>query len=69
MSSARGFFDADAFEVDCPDCGSTVKTTVRAARRRRSVRCPAGHTVQIEGSHFDRSMRRAEKSLDKMFRS
>jgi hypothetical protein len=66
--SARGFLDDAEFEFDCPECGRTVRTTVGDGRRNRSIRCPGGHTIEVEGSGLDRATRDAERQLDRLTR-
>lgn len=68
MPNARGFLDDAEFEFSCPECGRTVKTTVGAGRRNRSIRCSSGHTITVDGSQLDRATRDAERSLDKVMR-
>lgn len=64
MSSARGFLDDAPLEFPCPKCGRNVKTTVGAGRRNRSIACPGGHTIQVDGAGLDRGAKQFEKSLD-----
>lgn len=47
---ARGILDMAELEFKCPKCRRKVKTTVGAGRRNRSIRCPSGHTIEVEGS-------------------
>lgn len=57
--------DDAEFEFKCPECGRTLKTTVGSGRRNRSIRCPGGHTINVDGSGLDKATREAEKSLNK----
>ena len=68
MSSARGFMDDAPIEAHCPQCGRKVKTTVRASRRGRSMRCPGGHRIEVDGSGLDRETRKVERELNKVLR-
>lgn len=66
--NARGFLDHAPLEWPCPECGRTIKTTVGDGRRNRSIRCPGGHTIEVEGSDLDRATRRMEQSVDRILR-
>jgi hypothetical protein len=66
--SARGFLDDAEFEFDCPDCGRTVRTTIGDSRRNRSIPCPGGHTIEVDGSDLDRATRDAERQFDRLTR-
>lgn len=68
MSNARGLMDGAPIEAHCPQCGRKVKTTVGAARRGRSVRCPGGHPISVDGSDLDRGTRKVERELNKALR-
>ncbi len=67
-SKAKGFLDDTPLEVPCPDCGRKVKTTVGDGRRNRSIRCPGGHLIEVEGSSLDSATRKVEQSVDKVLR-
>lgn len=68
MSKASGFLDDHPLEWPCPECGRTVKTTVGDGRRNRSIRCPGGHFIEVEGSSLDKATREAEQAIDKIMR-
>ncbi len=68
MSNARGFLDDAPIEFDCPKCGRTVKTTVGDGRRNKPIRCPGGHTINVEGNDLDRETRKVEKRIDDLTR-
>lgn len=68
MSKATGFIDDAPLEFPCPECGRNVKTTVGEGRRNRSIRCPGGHTIEVEGSGLDSATRQMEQKLDKIMR-
>ena len=38
----------EKIELDCPECGARVKTTVREAEKGK-VRCPRGHEFAVMG--------------------
>jgi hypothetical protein len=40
--------DDDVVELECPECGATVKTTVKQAEKGK-VRCPNGHEFVVMG--------------------
>ena len=40
--------DKDVVELECPECGATVKTTVKQAEKGK-VRCPNGHEFVVMG--------------------
>jgi peptide subunit release factor 1 (eRF1) len=40
--------DADKVELECPQCGAKVKTTVKEAEKGK-VRCPNGHEFSVMG--------------------
>jgi hypothetical protein len=40
--------DNDVVELECPECGATVKTTVKQAEKG-TVRCPNGHEFAVMG--------------------
>ena len=63
-NSARGFLDDESIEIPCPACGRRVKTTVGAGRRSPTIQCPGGHTINVEGSGFDREVIKAEKAVE-----
>lgn len=63
-----GFLDKAAISFSCPKCGRAVKTTVGAGRRSRSVRCPGGHMIEVDGSQLNRAAREAEASLERTMR-
>jgi DNA-directed RNA polymerase subunit RPC12/RpoP len=63
-----GFVDNRNVEVRCPKCGRTVKQTIGDARRSRSIRCPGGHTINVDGSQLDRGTRQVEKAHDDLMR-
>ncbi|HLK35840.1 MAG TPA: hypothetical protein VKU41_03740 [Polyangiaceae bacterium] len=39
----------DTVELECPECGARVETTVAQAQQGR-VRCPNGHVVVVLGA-------------------
>ena len=47
MSMLGGKND-EKIELDCPECGAKVKTTVREAEKGK-VRCPRGHEFAVMG--------------------
>lgn len=68
MSSANGFLDGAPLEFPCPECGRKVKTSVGDGRRNRSIRCPGGHTIIVDGSDLDRGATQVEKTLNDMMK-
>ena len=68
MSSARGFLDKTKIDLDCPECGQKVAQTIGEARRNRSIRCPGGHTIEVDGSQLDRETRKIEQQLGRLGR-
>lgn len=58
-----GFLDNSSLEIDCPVCGSRVRTTIGRARRSPTVRCPRGHAIKVEASQFDRELRKTDRAL------
>jgi hypothetical protein len=68
MSTARGFLDKAEFEFGCPSCGRNVKTTIGDGRRNRTIRCPCGQNINVDGSDLDRGTRQVEQEMDKLFR-
>jgi hypothetical protein len=36
-------------ELECPECGASVRTTVKAAEKGK-VRCPRGHEFDVMGA-------------------
>jgi hypothetical protein len=40
--------DKETVEIECPECGALVKTTVKEAERGK-VRCPRGHEFAVMG--------------------
>ena len=38
----------DVVELECPECGATVKTTAKQAEKGK-VRCPNGHEFAVMG--------------------
>jgi hypothetical protein len=40
--------DKETVEIECPVCGTTVKTTAKEAQKGK-VRCPRGHEVAVMG--------------------
>lgn len=65
---ATGVIDDAPLEFPCPECGRNVKTTVGEGRRNRSIRCPGGHTIEVEGSSLDSATQKVEQSVDKVLR-
>lgn len=51
-------------DIDCPECGAKIKTTIGAVAAQKTVRCRRGHHVKLidEG----RGMRSAKRSLDNL---
>jgi DNA-directed RNA polymerase subunit RPC12/RpoP len=64
---ARGFLDKEEISFPCPKCGRTVKQRIGDGRTNRSIRCPGGHTIHVDGTDLDRGTRQVEQSLDKLF--
>lgn len=54
-------------EVNCPDCGATVKVTLQDVAKHRSVRCRRGHrfTLKDDGG----GARKTQRSLDDLDRA
>lgn len=40
----------------------------RLARRSRSMRCPGGHSISVDGSDLDHGTRKVERELTKVLR-
>ena len=40
--------DSDTVDLECPECGARVHTTVKAAEKGK-VRCPRGHEFAVMG--------------------
>lgn len=40
-----------------------MKTTIGAARRSPKLRCPNGHEIEVDASHFDRELKKVDRSL------
>jgi hypothetical protein len=40
--------DKEGVELECPECGALVKTTVKEAEKGK-VRCPRGHEFVVMG--------------------
>lgn len=58
-----GFLDKTPLELDCPSCGRKVKTTIGAARRSPTLRCPSGHQIEVDASQFDRELKQVDRSF------
>lgn len=55
------------FEIDCPECGVPIKTSVKAVSQQKTVRCRRGHAVRlVDEGH---GMRKAEKAMDDLDRT
>ncbi len=67
--SARGFLDKTEISFPCPECGRTLRQTIGAGRRGRSIRCSGGHTVQVDGRELDRETRKVEQQIDRLGRA
>jgi Zn finger protein HypA/HybF involved in hydrogenase expression len=68
MPDAKGIIDRAPIEFECPECNRKVKTTIGEARRNRSIRCPGGHTIKVDGSQLDRETRKIEQQLGRVGR-
>lgn len=68
MAGARGFMDGGEISFPCPRCGRNLKQTVGQGRRNRPIRCPGGHTVEVDGSSLNRATKQAEKAVDDIMR-
>jgi transposase len=51
----------DKMEIECPDCGSTVRFTLDDVAKQRTVRCSRGHLVKLEDEGG--GARKASKAL------
>lgn len=58
-----GLLDQTPLELECPSCGGKVRTTIGAARRSPTLRCPSGHEIKVDASQFDRELKQADRSL------
>ena len=61
-----GFFDAAEVEVNCPKCSSRIRIRLGDVRRRAKVRCPQGHSAQLEES--GNGLAEADRALDQFRR-
>lgn len=54
-------------DLDCPECGSTVKVTSAQVAAQRTVRCRRGHAIKLQddGGGF----RKVQRSLDDLDRT
>jgi hypothetical protein len=41
--------EEDTVELECPECGASVKTTAKEAEKGK-VRCPRGHEFAVMGA-------------------
>jgi DNA-directed RNA polymerase subunit RPC12/RpoP len=48
-AAMHGKRDDETIELECPECGSRVRTTAREAEKRGLVRCPRGHEFAVLG--------------------
>lgn len=66
--SARGFLDHAPIEFPCPKCGRKVRQTIGDGRRNKPIRCPGGHSINVDGSGLDAVTRQVERRIDDMSR-
>ena len=61
-----GILENESLGVSCPECGRDVRATIGDARRNRTVRCSAGHSIQLDGRAIDRPIRDIEAAFKKL---
>ncbi len=64
----------DDLNVDCPNCGGSVRFSLDDLAKERTVRCSRGHalTLKDEGggaAKSQRSFRDLEKSIERLSRT
>lgn len=62
------FFDHAPLKFPCPRCGRQLQQTIGDARENRTIVCPGGHSVKVDGSQLDSETRKAEESMGRLFR-
>ena len=60
-------------EVPCPECGSTIRTSMDDVARQRTVRCARGHSVKLVDNgggarKFNRALDDLERTIKKFGR-
>jgi hypothetical protein len=60
-------------DVDCPECGRNVRTTLRAVKNHSIVTCSLGHRIQLQQEgrgiqEADRAMEDFERSINDLNR-
>jgi hypothetical protein len=61
--------DDSPIDFECPECGSTVHSTLGRLRRSAKLECPNGHAIQVDGADLDRGAREVESGLDDLNRT
>lgn len=61
--------NSERIDVECPECDRPFKVTMQDVIRGRSVRCPSGHSFQLEDEGGEiAKMERELRNIDKDFR-
>lgn len=55
------------FEIDCPNCGATVKVALQDVAKQRTVRCRRSHRITLKDDGG--GARKAQRSLDDLDRA
>lgn len=55
------------FEIECPECGATVKASIQDVAKQQTVRCRRGHRIALKDEGG--GARKAQKSLDDLDRA
>ncbi len=55
-------------DLDCPECGHSIPTTVGQVRSSATVRCSCGQRIGIDGREFADELQRLEDRLDRFDR-
>jgi hypothetical protein len=56
-------FNDERLDFNCPGCDAPVKITLGEARRSPTMRCPNGHTIDIDASDLDRKTKEVERAM------
>lgn len=67
--TSGNLFDDEPLDVDCPECGATVQTTIGAARASTTLHCPSGHEITTNASDLDRELEKTERGLGDLDRA
>ena len=59
----QGFFDNQTIDVPCPECRREVSARVGELKRSPTLRCPAGHSFDVDAKQLVRDLEKVEKSI------